>query len=198
MLDNKKDNLQENSEDVKLESKEQSIVTETENQPENVPTDSDSKSEEEVVNEIDENLAKSSEKEEDLTEESFSKYEEMNLETLVVSFNDLIENNPVQKINNNVNAIKNAFDLKFSKILAEKKAAFLADGGESIDFNYSNPLKIEFNTLSKNFRDSRTKHYKNKESSKGIYGMATKEDLEELKEEGIEVKTMSWIKNITN
>jgi hypothetical protein len=41
-------------------------------------------------------------------------------------------------------------------------------------------------------------HYKNKESSKGIYGMATKEDLEELKEEGIEVKTMSWIKNITN
>lgn len=164
MLDNKKDNLQENNEDVKLESPEQVIVTETENQPENIPTDSDSKSEDEVVNEIDKNLAKSSEKEEDLTEELFSKYEEMNLETLVFSFNDLIENNPVQKINNNINAIKNAFDLKFSKILAEKKSVFIADGGESIDFNYSNPLKIEFNTLSKNFRDSRAKHYKNKES----------------------------------
>jgi hypothetical protein len=164
MLDKKKENLQEKSEDVKLESQEQIIVTETENEPENAPTDSDSKSEEEVVNEIDENLAKSSEKEEDATEESFSKYEEMNLETLVVNFNDLIENNPVQKINNNVNAIKNAFDLKFAKILAEKKAVFLAEGGESIDFSYSNPLKVEFNTLIKNFRDSRTKHYKNKES----------------------------------
>ena len=41
-------------------------------------------------------------------------------------------------------------------------------------------------------------HYNNKKTSKGIYGTATKEDLKELKEEGIEVKKIFWIKNIIN
>ena len=64
---------------------------------------------------------------------------------------------------------------------------------------YQNFIKKNFEYVGKNFcYEARSVHYKNKESSKGIYGMASKEDLEELKEEGIEVKTMSWIKNTTN
>ena len=41
-------------------------------------------------------------------------------------------------------------------------------------------------------------YYKNKKVSRGIYGTASKKDLKELKEEGIEVETMPWIKNTTN
>ena len=34
--------------------------------------------------------------------------------------------------------------------------------------------------------------------AKGIYGTATKEDLNELKEEGIKAEILPWIKNTTN
>ena len=44
----------------------------------------------------------------------------------------------------------------------------------------------------------RSLHYKNKKISKGIYGTATKEDLEELKEEGIKAEVIPWIKDTTN
>ena len=37
-----------------------------------------------------------------------------------------------------------------------------------------------------------------KKKAKGIYGTATKKDLNELKEEGIKVEILPWIKNTTN
>ncbi|MDC6475991.1 hypothetical protein PQZ72_01810 [Candidatus Pelagibacter sp.] len=37
-----------------------------------------------------------------------------------------------------------------------------------------------------------------KKKAKGIYGIATKEDLNELKEEGIKAEILPWIKNTTN
>jgi hypothetical protein len=46
--------------------------------------------------------------------------------------------------------------------------------------------------------EARTLHYENKKASKGIYGKATKEDLKDLKEEGIEIEVIPWIKNTTN
>ena len=65
--------------------------------------------------------------------------------------------------------------------------------------DYQNFIKKNLNYVGENFAyEARTMHYKNKKVSKGIYGTASKEDLKDLKEEGIEVKTMSWIKNITN
>ena len=39
---------------------------------------------------------------------------------------------------------------------------------------------------------------KKKKVPKGIYGIATKEDIKELKEEGIETKMIPWIKDTTN
>jgi len=60
-------------------------------------------------------------------------------------------------------------------------------------------IKKNFDYVGENFAyEARSVHYKNKKTSKGIYGTATKEDLEELKEEGIETETMPWIKDNTN
>ena len=64
---------------------------------------------------------------------------------------------------------------------------------------YQKFIKDNFKYVGKNFAyEARSIHYKNKKNSKGIYGEATKEDLKELKEEGIETEMIPWVKNNTN
>ena len=64
---------------------------------------------------------------------------------------------------------------------------------------YQKFIKKNFNYVGENFAyEARSIHYKDKKSSKGIYGTATTRDLEELKEENIEVELIPWIKNTTN
>ena len=64
---------------------------------------------------------------------------------------------------------------------------------------YQNFIKKNFDYVGENFAyEARSIHYKNKKASKGIYGTATKDDLKELKEEGIESEMIPWLKNTTN
>ena len=64
---------------------------------------------------------------------------------------------------------------------------------------YQEFIKKNFDYVGENFAyEARSIHYKNKKLSKGIYGTATKEDLQELKEEGIESELIPWIKDNTN
>ena len=65
--------------------------------------------------------------------------------------------------------------------------------------NYQNFIKKNLNYVGENFAyEARAIHYKNKKSSKGIYGTASKKDLKELKEEGIKAELIPWVKNTTN
>ncbi len=168
MLDTKNENLQDANEDVKKIDSENIFEQKSENEEVKTSKKSEIKTEEEVVNQIEEEIAESSEKEDVGNSEEINEtkvnYDSLSLEELVVAFEKLLKEHPVQKINNQVNAIKNSFNSQFSKILAEKKSAFLAEGGESIDFSYSNPFKIKFNELNNSFRNQRTKYYKNLES----------------------------------
>ena len=64
---------------------------------------------------------------------------------------------------------------------------------------YQKFIKKNFEYVGENFAyEARSIHYKNKQISKGIYGTATKKDIKELKEEGIEAETLPWIKDNTN
>ena len=64
---------------------------------------------------------------------------------------------------------------------------------------YQKFIKENFDYVGDNFTyESRSIHYKNKKPSKGIYGTATKKDLKELKEEGIETEVIPWINDSTN
>ena len=64
---------------------------------------------------------------------------------------------------------------------------------------YQKFIKKNFEYVGENFAyEARSIHYKNKQISKGIYGTATKKDIKELKEEGIEAEMLPWIKNNTN
>ena len=66
-------------------------------------------------------------------------------------------------------------------------------------YKYQEFIKKNFEYVGENFAyEARSMHYKDKIVSKGIYGTATKEDIKELKEEGIEAEKMTWVKNTTN
>ena len=70
---------------------------------------------------------------------------------------------------------------------------------KKIIYKYQEFIKKNFEYVGKNFAyEARSLHYKDKKKSKGIYGTATKEDLNELKEEGIKAEILPWIKNTTN
>jgi len=60
---------------------------------------------------------------------------------------------------------------------------------------YQKFIKENFNYVGDKFTyEARSIHYDNKKNDRGIYGSASKKDIEELKEEGIETEIIPWIK----
>ena len=58
---------------------------------------------------------------------------------------------------------------------------------------YQKFIKNNFNYVGENFAyEARSIHYNNKKKNKGIYGTASKQDLKELKEEGIDAQMVPW------
>lgn len=118
-----------------------------------------------AVESIEEDVAASAEKEQEEKASIPAKdFQSMDMEQLVAELNDLIKNQKVHLIKSNVDAIKKIFDSKFGALLAEKKAAFLAEGGESIDFHYASPVKVSFNQLMSEYKSLRNKYYSDLEN----------------------------------
>tara|TARA_B100002052_G_scaffold236987_1_gene220536 strand:+ start:212 stop:640 length:429 start_codon:yes stop_codon:yes gene_type:complete len=64
---------------------------------------------------------------------------------------------------------------------------------------YQKFIKTNFEYVGKNFAyEARSIHYNNKKKEKGIYGLASKSEIKELKEEGIETQSIPWIENQSN
>ena len=60
--------------------------------------------------------------------------------------------------------------------------------------DYQKFIKDNFKYVGDNFAyEARSIHYNGEKKSKGIYGTASKEDLKELKEEGIDAQMIPWI-----
>ena len=65
--------------------------------------------------------------------------------------------------------------------------------------NYQKFIKDNFQYVGDNFAyEARSIHYNNKKKTKGIYGSASKRDLEDLKDEGIEAQMIPWIEDNDN
>ena len=63
---------------------------------------------------------------------------------------------------------------------------------------YQNFIKKNFDYVGKNFAyEARSIHYDNKKT-KGIYGIASNNEIKELREEGIEASSMPWIEDKNN
>ena len=64
---------------------------------------------------------------------------------------------------------------------------------------YQKFIKNNFEFVGKNFAyEARSIHYNTKKNNKGIYGNATKEEIKELKEEGVKTEIIPWFEDKSN
>ena len=64
---------------------------------------------------------------------------------------------------------------------------------------FQNFIKKNFENVGDDFTyRARSLHYNTKKNKKGIFGNASKEDIKELKEEGIATETIPWIEDKDN
>ncbi len=148
MLD--KNELEDHKKETSVTKPDNKTVSETENNEETGAVDAQNTS-----------LKNSDTKEERKDDEIAAEdYSTKSLEELIESLKNLLANNPAQKIKTQVESIKSAFNRKFGALLAEKKAAFLAEGGNSIDFHFTSPLKTEYNGLLSDYKAKRDAYYK--------------------------------------
>ena len=65
--------------------------------------------------------------------------------------------------------------------------------------DYQNYIKNNFKYVGENFAyEARSIHYNNKKKDKGIYGTASKGEIKELLEEGIEAEAIPWVEDKSN
>ena len=87
------------------------------------------------------------------------------------------------------NKLKNEEKINFERYNKVKKTII----------DYQKFIKDNFKYVGDNFAyEARSIHYNGKKKSKGIYGSASKEDLKELKEEGIDAQMIPWIDESEN
>ena len=91
-------------------------------------------------------------------------------------------------------------NLMAPKIINASSAPFT--GKENLRFykidkkirEYQKFIKKNFDYVGKNFSfEARSIHYDNKKRKKGIYGIASQQEIRELKDEGIKTETIPWI-----
>ena len=64
---------------------------------------------------------------------------------------------------------------------------------------YQKFIKSNFDYVGENFAyEARSLHYNKNNKKKGIYGTATKNEIQELKEEGVEAEMIPWIEDKSN
>lgn len=119
---------------------------------------------EKVVSSIEDKVAADAEKVEEKEVVPTIDYASLSMEEIVKEIKSLVKNEKIQAIKTSVESLRKSFDTKFSELLASKKAAFLKEGGESIDFHFSSPVKVEFNEIINEYRTKRNTHYSELES----------------------------------
>ena len=116
-----------------------------------------------VLKENPDKVEKNTEQEKPNKEVEAIAYDTLTLEELTVALENLIHTQKIQHIKSYVEAIKSAFNLKFGALLAEKKSVFLAEGGNTIDFQYSSPIKSKYNKLLSDYKKQKEIYYSNLE-----------------------------------
>ncbi len=92
-------------------------------------------------------------------------YHAMSMEQLVDEFEKLLHHHKIQTISSHINEIKSEFNSKYNALLEEKKDEFLNDGGNEIDFYYSNDTKKRFNSAYKAYKTNINAYYKDREQN---------------------------------
>ena len=167
------------SEDI--QTKEEPTVTEEKAETEVVVTSEEKKEDEVVASSEDKKEEVEEKKEETVEVEEEKNYTLLSEEELITELNTVVESKPIQNIKDIVEAIKTEFNTKFNDELEQNKEAFLAEGGNIIDFYYTTPIKKQFDSAYYNYKDKRSNHYKNLLNDQKTNLLKREELIEELK-----------------
>ena len=89
--------------------------------------------------------------------------------------------------------------IKRKKILSKNKEIKKFNKFKKTISEYQKFIKNNFEYVGNNFAyEARSIHYSEKKKEKGVYGTASKQDLKELKEEGIDTHVIPWIEDKNN
>ncbi|MDC7998880.1 DUF349 domain-containing protein [Gilvibacter sediminis] len=99
--------------------------------------------------------------EDDAAEEDLVDYSDLSASEMVSTFEELLKSGKVSNIKAKVDALKQAFNAQFQEAFEKQKEAFVAEGGNIVDFHYSTPEKKAFSTLLFNYKEKLNNHYKN-------------------------------------
>tara|TARA_A100000164_G_scaffold363413_1_gene380396 strand:- start:297 stop:587 length:291 start_codon:yes stop_codon:yes gene_type:complete len=93
------------------------------------------------------------------------------------------------------NVLNNLNESSYAKNKEEEKLKYFKNKMKK----YQKFIKNNLEYVGENFTyEARSIHYNSKKKTKGIYGKATKEQVKELNEEGIEIQTIPWIEDKAN
>lgn len=132
-------------------------ITEISPSPEKAITDKENENEDDDEEEV----ASSEDEEKDEDEVEQKDYSALSPKELIAELERLVKNKPVQEIKQDVEEIRNEFHSQFNEEMEQQKEEFLAEGGNIIDFQYTTPLKKEFNSIYFDYKEKRNKHYRN-------------------------------------
>ena len=100
---------------------------------------------------------------------------------MVKELEDLLKEESISAIQGKIEKIKQSFNKKYGELIEENKKSFLAEGGNEIDFHYSNPIKSVYNDLLFEFKTKRQNHYKQIEEEQKSNLAKKLELIDELK-----------------
>jgi len=108
-------------------------------------------------------------------------YPKMTTDELYEEANKLVKNEAVQAIKTHIDQIREAFFNLVNADKKEKEEAFLAEGGNIIDFRYESYIKTQFNAVYNDYRKKREAFMKNIEAQQNKNYEISLELIEELK-----------------
>ena len=168
-----------------ISNSESAKVDETQHQKSEVLNSSDNEIEKEEEKEEEEEEEEEEEHEDDDDEDVELKaqkdYHKLSPKELISELETLLKSRAIQGLKHDVEEIASEFNAQFQQEFEHKKEEFLANGGNIIDFHYSNPDKKAFNSLYFDYKEKRNEYYKNLKKNLQENFARRNELIEELK-----------------
>lgn len=107
--------------------------------------------------------------------------DQLSLEEFPSALDKVLKNNQWMKLGQLVRDLQQQFDAQFLKLLQEKKEEFIADGGNEIDFYFAPDYKKSFNSILREYKQKKAKHFREIEANQKANLNRKKEIIEEIK-----------------
>ena len=108
--------------------------------------------------------------------------EDLPLEDYPTTLEKILKDDQWMKMGSTVRRLQDSFDQKFLKILQEKKETFIQEGGNEIDFFYQPEYKKLFSGLVREYKNRKSKHFKEQEAEQKANLNRKREIIEEIKQ----------------